>query len=294
MEISIYYFFVFVAGTFIGSFLNVVSDRLISGEPIINDRSRCDKCKTPLGPQNLIPIVSFFLQRGRCSNCKTKISFVYPLSEILTGLLFTYAFYISNIFRMKPHFWLFILLTYLLIIFSHYVVLLLTDAKYQLVPDVVVYSGIALIILFSLTFELKDLLFYYNKLQSDQFGKYLLQAGAFKNQLAIVGQKYLFTFISTGIIGFFFWFLVKVTKERGMGYGDISLGVLIGLFNGFPYNVLAVFLGFLFGSIISLVLIMLHRKTMKDTIAFGPFLLMGSLVAYGFGERIIRWYLAIF
>ena len=289
-----YYFFVFVAGTFLGSFLNVISDRLITGEPIINDRSRCDKCKTPLGPQNLVPILSFLFQRGRCSNCKAKISWIYPASEILTGLIFALAFYFSNIFRMKPYFWLFVFLAYLLIIFSHYIVLILADAKYQLVPDIIVYSAIAVVIFFTLVFDIKDLIGYYNKLHSDEFGKYLIQAGALKSQLLILGKKYLYLLLSTGAIAFFFWFLVKATKERGMGYGDINLGILIGLFNGFPLNVLAVFLGFLFGSVVSLALILMNKKTIRDTIAFGPFLLFGSIVAFGWGERIIRWYLAIF
>jgi prepilin signal peptidase PulO-like enzyme (type II secretory pathway) len=294
METYIYYFFVFIAGTFIGSFLNVVADRLISGEPIINDRSHCDKCKKPLGPQNLIPIISFLWQRGECTNCHTKLSWFYPVSEILTGLLFAYAFYFSNIFKMQPHLWIFLFLAYLLILFSHFIVLILADAKYQLVPDVVVYSAIITVILFTLVFEIKDLLLYYNKLNADDFGKYLLQAGIFKDQLMLVGKKYLLTIISTSAIAFFFWFLVKITKERGMGYGDIGLGILIGVFNGFPLNMLAVFLGFLFGSVISLALIVIQRKTIKDTIAFGPFLLFGSIVALGWGERLVRWYLGIF
>jgi prepilin signal peptidase PulO-like enzyme (type II secretory pathway) len=294
METYIYYFFVFVAGTFIGSFLNVISDRLISGEPIINDRSHCDKCKKPLDPQNLIPVISFLWQKGRCTNCHTKLSWFYPISEVLTGLLFAYAFHFSNIFKMRPYFWLFIFLAYLLIIFSHYIVLILTDSKYQLVPDVVVYSAIFTVIFFTLLFEIKDLYIYYTKLNADSFGKYLLEAGIFKDQLLFVGKKYLLTVVSTAAIAFFFWFLVKITKERGMGYGDIGLGILIGLFNGFPLNMLAVFLGFLFGSVISLFLILFQRKTIKDTIAFGPFLLLGSIVALGWGEFLIRWYLSIF
>ena len=99
MDISIvYYLITFIFGLFVGSFLNLVSDRILNGEKIVNDRSKCDHCRVVLQPKNLIPVISYVLQKGRCAECKTKLSLYYPISEVLTGLLFLYAAYLSGIF----------------------------------------------------------------------------------------------------------------------------------------------------------------------------------------------------
>ena len=79
-----------------------------------------------------------------------------------------------------------------------------------------------------------------------------------------------------------------------MGGGDVKLGFLIGLFNGFPHNILAVFLGFLLGSLYSGFMILLNKKSLKDTIAFGPFLILGSIISFIWGQEIIFWYLNLF
>jgi leader peptidase (prepilin peptidase)/N-methyltransferase len=78
-----------------------------------------------------------------------------------------------------------------------------------------------------------------------------------------------------------------------MGYGDVKLGFLIGLVNGFPFGIIAIFLGFTLGAVYSLSLIAFKKKTMKDTIAFGPFLIMGSLLTFLFGPALWEWYTQI-
>jgi prepilin signal peptidase PulO-like enzyme (type II secretory pathway) len=100
-------------------------------------------------------------------------------------------------------------------------------------------------------------------------------------------------FVGAVIICLFFLLLVWATKGRGMGWGDVKLGFLIGLVNGFPYGFEAIFFGFVFGAIYSLVLILLKKKTVKDTIAFGPFLILGSVFVLIWGERILNWYTTV-
>ncbi|HLD51209.1 hypothetical protein A2264_01660 [candidate division WWE3 bacterium RIFOXYA2_FULL_46_9] len=294
MEIFLYYFFIFIAGACIGSFLNVVADRIINGEPIVNDRSRCDSCKNVLSPKNLIPLLSFIWQKGKCVHCGAKLSVFYPISEILTGLLFVFAFYALGIFNVRTQIIQVVQLVYILIIFSLYVILIMADAKYQLVPDVIIYIALACVVIFTLGFKTYDVWSIYDRFQTQELGKYMIKAGYLTEQIKYSLRDVAFDWGSAAVIAFFFWVLVKLTKERGMGYGDINLGLLIGIFNGFPANFLALFLGFVLGSVFSVFLIVLKRKTMKDTIAFGPFLLLGSLVAFGWGDVILRWYLSIF
>ena len=92
----------------------------------------------------------------------------------------------------------------------------------------------------------------------------------------------------------FFLSLIKITRGMGMGGGDVKLGFLIGLFNGFPVNIIAIFVGFLSGALVSLVLVLLKKRSMKDTIAFGPFLIFGSILSLVFGQQILNWYIGLF
>ncbi len=75
-----------------------------------------------------------------------------------------------------------------------------------------------------------------------------------------------------------------------MGFGDVKLGFLIGLVNGFPFGIFSIFLGFVIGAVYSLLLMAVKKKTMKDTIPFGPFLIIGSVITLLFGPAIWEWY----
>ena len=289
----IYYLLIFIGGTFIGSFLNLVSDRLINGEPIFFGRSHCDFCKKPLGPKNLIPIFSFLNQKGKCAFCKKNLSKFYLVSEILTGFAFVLATYYSGILKSLTFrdLWDFIFLSFLLCI---YVIIFLTDLKYYLIPDIIVYLGIILTVVFVVGGYTWDLYTYYQKLAGDPFGVKLIEVGFWNSRLQFVLQSLGMTLISAAAVALFFLFLVWITKERGMGAGDIKLGLLIGLFNGFPGNFIAIFLGFVFGAVLSLFLITFKRKTLKDSVPFGPFLIMGSIVSLLYGNAILNWYINLF
>ncbi|OGC68684.1 hypothetical protein A2415_01890 [candidate division WWE3 bacterium RIFOXYC1_FULL_39_7] len=285
----IYYFFVFVAGTFFGSFINLVSDRTITGETILTGRSKCDHCNKPLEPQNLVPVLSYFFQKGRCTFCGTKLSLYYPLSEILSGLLLVYSAIITSLFSNFSQYTL-IMFVYIAVVLYFYLILFLTDAKYSLLPDKVVFTAIAFVIISLVAITTYDLAVYYNQLAGDAFGKYLLQAGLWNYEVIAALKRFILLFISSFGIAAFFLFLIYITRGRGMGGGDVKLGLLIGLFNGFPNNILAIFLGFLFGAVYSVVLMVLKKKGMKDVIPFGPFLIIGSIIAFTWGTEILDWY----
>lgn len=287
---GIYYAFLFLFGIFVGSFLNVVADRSVSGESIWRGRSHCDFCKKILGIFDLIPLLSFITSRGKCRSCEAKLSFWYPISEIMTGLLFMLAYAAAGGFNVK--------FVFNLIVFCFFIVLFLTDAKYRLIPNVVVIPGIIFAFLFLTFIRVYAALSYYLQWLNDPIGNHLIQTGFWWDQVLFMFKGLGLQVFTALLIAGFFWILVWLTKGRGMGGGDITLGLLIGLFNEakmneFPMNVLAIFLGFLIGAVYALVLVVLRKKGMKDTLAFGPFLIIGSVVALVFGRLISDWYLGI-
>lgn len=291
--IYLYYFFVFVAGLFIGSFLNLVTDRLINGGPIFIGRSKCDFCGKWLGAKGLVPLLSFIFQKGKSFCCKKRLSFYYPVSEILTGLVLVASAYFTKVFTSQSTNTLvgFIYVSFVLCLF---IIMFLSDSKYYLIPDKIVYIGIFVCFFFTLGVFIIDTVSIYRALKADPLGEYLIKAGFFSHQFMYMLKPFVAGILSSIGISLFFLILIAITKGKGMGVGDVKLGFLIGLFNGFPQNILAIFLGFLIGSIFSVVLIILKKKTLKDIIPFGPFLIMGSFISFAWGNIILNWYLNLF
>lgn len=285
----VYYVLVFISGLFFGSFFNLISDRIIKNKSIVFGGSKCDFCKKRLKPKNLIPLLSFVIQRGKCEYCNKKLSFYYPISEILTGLLFLAAAYYSHLFDFY-NLNSVIIFFFLTVVFSFYIIMFLSDTKYFIIPDKVIYPAIIFVLVFILLNFLVDVYLVREGILSSSMGAYLVESGFLKNQIFYIFKQFGVVLLSSFCISLFFLFLIFITKGKGMGGGDVKLGFLIGMFNGFPYNILAIFLGFVFGSIISVVLIALKKKTMKDIIPFGPFLIMGSLVTFFFGPELLSWY----
>ena len=280
-----------VLGLFVGSFLNVVADRLSLEKDFTRGRSVCNICGKTLGPKNLIPILSFIVQQGKCSFCRAKLSYFYPLSELLTGAAFMLAAHISR-FALTMSTATFPYFIFLLVVFSVLVCIFLSDLKYQIIPDQVVYFGIIFVFLFQLGvfgfWSYKS----YTTYKNDEFQQYYLKAGRLTRELTSEA-KHFGANIATGIgICAFFYALVVATKERGMGGGDVKLGLLIGLFNGFPNGIIAVFLAFVIGSIFSILLMLLQKKSIKDAIPFGPFLILGSVLSLVYGDAIFTRYIS--
>ena len=98
------------------------------------------------------------------------------------------------------------------------------------------------------------------------------------------------TCITTVGLGLFFWFLVWVTKEKGMGWGDVKLSPTLGLMLGWPKGLLGVLLAFMIGAIVAIFLLVSKKKKMGQTLPFGPFLVVGALIALVWGNQILAWY----
>lgn len=242
---------VFFFGSIIGSFLNVLIDRLPRGEDIFRSRSRCESCNRILKWYDLIPLFSYFLLDGRCRYCKKHIPLRILFVEILTGFLFLVSFLYFYIIYSTP---LSISFFITLFVVSSFIVIFFTDFWHGIIPDE------ALIVL--LTVSLISNLF----LHRGDFFQYLL----------------------TGLVSFLFFLLIFVTtKGKGMGFGDVKFAFVIGFFLGFPGALFAFYAAFLTGAAVSFILIILRRKKLKgDTINFGPFLIIGIAIAVLFGDKI--------
>jgi len=239
----------FVIGSMIGSFLGVVVDRLPEKKTIWKGRSICDSCHKKLHPLELIPIISYLMQKGRCRNCHAKIPLQVFLIECVSGISFVGIYLSLGVFTP-----LYTLL-YVLIVLSLNIVIFFIDLQFGIIPD-------ELIILFTIV----TLIFLI---------------------VTSPGQILLHVFSAFGAF-LLFLFLFLVTKGRGMGFGDVKYVAAIGFFLGFPDIVVGLYIAFLSGAVVSLLLILRGKKHLKSTIPFGPFLAIGTLIAYLFADVLLH------
>ncbi len=289
---SLYYVLIFIGGTLVGSFLNVVSDRLLKGKSIVMGRSECESCHKELSAKELVPVVSYLLQKGKCSSCGVKLSAYYPISEILTGSLFVALAVWLGVFSTADTS-IYIAYAFHLVIASFLVALLLTDLKDMILPDKIVFPAIIFVLVARICAVTWALYKMYQSLVSDPFGKYLLKAGFLTNHIKFEAVNLVWVIGGALFVSLFFLFLIFITKGRGMGGGDVKLGFLLGLINGFPNFAVMLFASFLAGALYSIVLVLLRKKGMKEAIPFGPFLILGCYVALFFGEYLVNRYLSM-
>jgi leader peptidase (prepilin peptidase)/N-methyltransferase len=243
-------------GLAFGSFLNVVIWRVPRKESVVRPPSHCPSCDTPIHPRDNIPVVSWLLLRGRCRTCNAPISVRYPLVELATASLFVAA---------AVHFRLNWVLPAYLLFFAALLAISVVDLDLFIVPNRIVWpAGLVSIPLLILAAGLGH------------------QWHELRN--ALIG----------GAAAWLFLFIVHVINPRGMGFGDVRLAALIGLYLGWPglgYVALGLFLAFLSGSIVGIGLIALRRKGMKSALPFGPFLALGATIAVFAGHPILQGYL---
>ena len=247
---------IFIFGAVVGSFLNVIILRLNTGQSIVSGRSKCFTCAKKLKWHELLPIASFVFLRGKCSACKAKISWQYPLVETTTGLLFLL---ISNLKSQISN----LGIVYLWIIFSVLIIIAVYDYRHQIIPNLFVwiFNGLAFLSLFN-SFRISD------------FGFRILN---WNNLLA-------------GFMLFvFFALLWGVSKGKWMGFGDAKLALGIGWLLGITKGIAAITLAFWIGAIAGVLLIYLNKSKygLKSSIAFGPFMILGTAISFFWGEKII-------
>lgn len=265
-------FLFFVLGAIIGSFLNVVILRWNTGQSIFGprERSRCFSCGKQLVWWELVPIVSFCILRGRCSVCKSRISWQYPAVETVTGVLFVLL--AARFLFSATHFSV-VAFLYSVAIASLLVVITFYDLKHKIIPNVFVYSFIvlALVHIFFLT------------------GSWMVPP---------LATLFSFDVLAGPIFYAAFALLWLVSRGRWIGFGDAKLVFGIGLLLGFARGLSALVLSFWIGAAVGsmfLVLRVLAQKnivplarlplslrnlTMKSEIPFAPFLILGTALAF--------------
>ena len=273
--------YVFVVGAAIGSFLNVCIGRWPEGLSVVKPRSRCPKCGHQIKATENIPIISWLLLRGRCSNCSERISIQYPVVELLVGLLWLAAYFQFGMtftaFRVA------VLATVLLGIS-------ITDAKHFLIPDGFTVFGLLFVMVTSFV------------------ALYLGETEPFARPWdAFIGMC-----VGAGAISIAGWLGEVWLKRPAMGFGDVTLMAVVGAAVGPARALLTVFIGALIAPIILLgVVYPLSARGLADDkgqtelaleasgewrrkeLPFGVFLAPAALIALLFGNAIIDWYMRI-
>lgn len=245
----------FVFGAIIGSFLNVCIYRIPAGESIVTPRSRCPHCLTPIRWYHNLPVLSWLLLRGRCAYCGVPYSVRYPLIEALTGALFALFFYRFGFHPATLVAWL---------LAATLVAITFIDLDHQIIPDVISLPGIP--VGFLCAFALP-----WVSWQSSLAG--ILCGGGILLAIALVYQ----------------W----LTRQEGMGLGDVKLLAMLGAFLGGPAVVPIVFIASILGSLVGIPLTLAKGGGRRLAIPFGPFLAAAALGYLFFVDRLdplVRWY----
>lgn len=223
-----------------GSFFNVVGSRMARGESIVKPRSHCGNCKHELGALELIPILSFLFQGGRCKKCKTKLSWFYPMYEFFTGLLYALCFYQFG-FTIE----LAIALTFV----STLLIVFVSDYEEMIILDEVLIIGIILLMI-----------------------EYIIKDGVFRTMYYLLDGC-----VAFGVMYLLKLFGDHLFHKDSMGGGDIKLLFLFGFVLGYPMAIVSIFLGSLIG--LPVALIVTYCKN-TNIIAFGPFLILGAFTIF--------------
>jgi leader peptidase (prepilin peptidase) / N-methyltransferase len=248
-----------VVGLAIGSFLNVVIWRVPRDESVVRPRSHCPSCGNPVRPYDDIPVVSWLVLRGRCRDCGEKISVRYPLVEAGTAVLFAVTGW---------HFGLSWELPAYLYLVAVGVALALIDIDVHRLPNAIVLPS------------------------------YLVAAALLT--LASLGDDDWAALLRAAIGGaalYLVYFLLCLAYPRGMGFGDVKLAGVLGMFLawlGWGQLAVGAFLGFLLGGLVGGGLMIANRATRKSKIPFGPYMIVGAYVAVLVGAQISDLYLDMF
>jgi leader peptidase (prepilin peptidase) / N-methyltransferase len=242
----------FVFGSIVGSFLNVVVIRYNTGRSF-GGRSACLSCQRELRPRELIPILSFLTLRGQCLTCKTKISVQYPLVELVTGLVFAGLFFKFQTLFFTSVFLFSVLFAFDAVLFCLLIVIAVYDLRHKIIPDpfVFVFSALAFLGLF----------FFSGASFEPRFPGFL-------------------ELISGPLIAAPFAAIWLFSRGAWMGLGDAKLTLGLGYFLGLSAALSGLFIAFLSGAVVGIILLLFRRYGLKSEVPFAPFLVLGALAAF--------------
>jgi leader peptidase (prepilin peptidase)/N-methyltransferase len=244
---------VFIYGLIIGSFLNVCIYRIPRNESVVFPSSHCPNCNHYLKWYDNIPLFSYIFLGGKCRYCKAPISIQYPIVETLNALIYLILFYY---FSFSIDFIFYALISSVLVVITF------IDLKEMIIPDALVIT----ILILSVVYKAVNYFTYdINPQILSSLGGLLLAGGLF---LAIV-----------------------ILSKGGMGGGDVTLIAALGFILGHKFILFNIFLSFILGAVISLILLLTKIKTRKDPIPFGPFIILAFFITIIWGEGILSLYI---
>lgn len=264
----LFYFFTFIFGAVIGSFLNVVIYRYNTGLTLMG-RSFCFSCNKQLTWTELFPVFSYIALRGKCRFCKSKISKQYTIVEIMMGVISSLIFWrmggLNNffwqVFSGKVNFEWFLYVGFLFVIFGLLMIICVYDFKHKIIPDYWAYS-FAVVAFLRLVFM--------------------------PDTMALLPTVW--DLFAGPILALPFALLWLVSGGRWMGLGDAKLTLGLGWFLGIKAGLIAIVLAFWIGAVFGVVLLLIqklsegsffHRKvTMKSELPFAPFLIFGLFLVF--------------
>jgi len=234
--------FLFILGSSVGSFLNVVIYRVPNKLSLIRPRSHCDTCNSPIRPSDNIPIFSYFILGGKCRYCDAKFSIRYALVEALTAIM---TLWLYAIFGITGQFYIYLFLTYLLIAMTF------IDIDHLIIPNGFVMIGLV-----------------------------ALGIGLYTGWIPLewedgVSGSFVFAgfLFSIGLIGQF------ILKKESIGFGDVKLGLVLGGFLGVEFSILALYLSFALAAIMVFIMLGGNLISRDAKIPFGPYLAGGTLLS---------------
>jgi len=239
-----------------GSFLNVVIYRLPRNLSLIHPPSSCPHCGKRIKAYENIPILSYLALRGKCGNCKSKISPAYPFVEALTPFCFLLVYMQHSI---SVHFFVSCLFV------SALIALCFIDYYHQILPDEITLIGLVVALLY--TFFRDDL----------SLVQALLGAGVGAGFLLLVYGAYYF-----------------LRKKEGLGLGDVTMMLLVGAFLGWKPTLLTLILASIGGAVVGVFFIIFKKKGLQHALPFGTFLAPAAFVAFLYGQKIIDAYLSLY
>ena len=240
---KLYLIIFFIFGSVMGSFYHVLATRLSKGQSIITPASHCEKCNHKLRWYELIPILSYIIQGGKCSKCKTNLPISYLLMEVCSGMLFAVCY---HVFGIKLE------LLVALVFVSCLIIVIISDIEYMIILDEVLIFSIFAIILVD-----------------------LIDIGLYETSLKIIaGTGSFITMYLIKKLGDIMF------KQESLGGGDIKLMFLVGLVIGYPMSVCNIFFATFIAFPIALYLLIRKKD---NIIPFGPFLSMSAIILYIWG-----------
>jgi prepilin signal peptidase PulO-like enzyme (type II secretory pathway) len=240
-------------GLIAGSFLGQLADRLPKNQKIwsFKERSRCPHCRKKIKSTDLIPVLSFILLRGRCRSCHKKISWHYPVTELLSALISVYWYGQLGLSWE--------LLVQCVLWYSLLLIAVIDWRKQIVFTSTIWLSGILAMTVAVLQAE-----------PAAHLWAALVSASIFYT-VAYLGKLYY--------------------KQEALGQGDIYIAAVAGLYLGLPLALLSFYFALLLGGAAALYLIVFKKLKSKTKIAFGPALILGIILAQCFGDTMLRWWL---